>query len=725
MEDEPTIKRAKLGDDNDDRYVEELVQTAWEHYRNYLDSIGGEEEGMGGQEGEIDELQELIEISKGSIQKPSIPYARTGNEIGIDSIEVKCPEWESREKMLPVLLSVAYNHLADDAISQYLMIQQEQLPSANKSQVDGSLNVATAIENATNLLIQSLEWYPFNSSTWSMGANFGRISQLLSPQSSRNWYEMAVKSSIVLRKRALDAVEDKCIADEEKEWIELLVLNQIVGVEYETEDDDDSREGEDTKSNQEYESGQYETDDKGAGKIDETEDMESDPGWYSSSSVEATSRFMCAMLWSMDGRHDRALVHLKPFGLTHRLHPNVWRTDPSTPVAVVPTKPPVVFQPPGGIIPPHLYDTVTKLFAPSAAYWKESNYSSRGYYSFFHEYDRANRQQPRNLIEEVVVNHLMPRAQQCLDNMEGGDDDELDSNESTKICGFEWWVHTRPIKANLGHNLHFDTDESMLDQEGKVTHPVLSSVLYLTGGQNGDLEANTMSSSPAGATIILDETPDSTSVGEYCWQGIPKDNTFLVFPGDRLHGVLPCPGSLAREGGGSDDNASLMEMKTLIHDLKDHKGGESDGGSLPSSSESPPNRLTFMVGFWTRNVPATMKHRSLYGPCGPLPPATEEHTWVRDIMVGYNSETKEERPVADKVMTATALPRVSPAWEVITNQEDRSYDNEEEYIQQAPPPVIPYGIDHRFFVRNAPVCFRESLFEDREVQQKISTEEEK
>ena len=659
MSDTPDAKRAKIEKDDD---LGELTHTVWEHYRNYLDSL---EESEGG---DIDELQELIEIAKESVDKPSLAAEN------IDSLEIVCPSWKSRKEMIPVLLSVAYHQLADGAISEYLMMEQQKETSID---TENNESIAKAMETAQNLLIESLEWYPYNASTWSMGANFGRMSQSLSISSSRSWYEMAVRASSIIREHALEALEDESIPDEEKEWIELLVLNQVVGVEYE-DDDDENDEEEECNEDEENE--------------DEGGDDQEDTGWYSASAVESTARFICAMLCSMDGRHDRALDHLKSFGLTHRLHPNVWKTGPSDrPKAALcaPSKPPLVFQPEGGIIPPSLYDSMTKLFAPNAAYWKESDYSTRGYYSFFHDFDGANAK-PSNLIEEVIISHLLPRAQQCLDNMT----DTSDASESSQICGFEWWAHTRPIQANLGHNLHFDTDESMLDQEGKVTHPVLSSVLYLTGGNENV---------SSGATIILDETPDSTALGETCYLGIPKDNTFLIFPGNRLHGVLPCPGIQHNDDSAEKDKA--LDIKTLMHDWKTEK-------KAAASMEDPPHRLTFMVGFWTRNVPATMKHRSLYGPCGPLPPATEEHSWVKDIMQGYNDETTTRHPAANKNMTATALSQVSPAWEIIqaNETEGKSEDGDDE---KGPQLHIPHGIDHRFFVRGAPDCFRNSLFEDR------------
>jgi hypothetical protein len=453
-------------------------------------------------------------------------------------------------------------------------------------------------------------------------------------------------------------LEDETIDDPlVKEWVELLLLNQVVGVEFETDNDDDD--GEEENENEEEQSDEDE-------ENEEEEEKEED-GQYSSSAVEATSRFMCAMLWSIEGRHDGALKHLQKFPLTHRLHPNVWTVSKSQ-QHDVPPKAPLVFRPPQGILPESLYRSMTQLFAPDAVYWKESSYSNRGYHSYFMDYEKDRA--PKNVIEDMIVNHLLPRANQVLEKGES-------------ICGFEWWVHTRPIQANLGHNLHFDTDESMLAQEGKVTHPIMSSVLYLTGG--GDDEA--------GATIVLDQTPDSEKVAESCWQCIPKDNALMIFPGNLLHGVLPCPGHT--ESTSQDGHAAELSAEKLMQSWNNESPG--------NDTQPKPHRLTFMVGFWTRNVPATMKDRQLYGPCGPLPPATEEHTWVREMSKGYDAGSSTATK-AETDMPAVALPRVTPAWETI----------EPEVTNDEPPLDIPQAIDHRFFVHGAPQCFRQSLFEDQD-----------
>jgi hypothetical protein len=489
-------------------------------------------------------------------------------------------------------------------------------------------------------------------------------------------------------------LEDETIDDPlVKEWVELLILNQVVGVEFETDNDDnDDDDGEEENEKEEEPSDEDEE--------KEGEEEEED-GQYSSSAVEATSRFMCAMLWSIEGRHDGALKHLQKFPLTHRLHPNVWTVSTKSQqqqhddVPVPPPKAaPLVFRPPQGILPESLYQSMTQIFAPDAVYWKESSYSNRGYHSYFMDYEKDRA--PRNVIEDMIVNHLLPRADQVLLEKKG--------ESSSSICGFEWWVHTRPIQANLGHNLHFDTDESMLAQEGKVTHPILSSVLYLTGG--GDDEA--------GATIVLDQTPDSEKVAESCWQCIPKNNALMIFPGNLLHGVLPCPGHTesTSQQDGHDDAAESSSVEQLMQSWNTN---ESPPGTTDTDTPPKPHRLTFMVGFWTRNVPATMKDRQLYGPCGPLPPATEEHTWVREMSKGYDAAagsstatTTTTKAEAAATMTAEALPRVTPAWETII------IEPEETDVEEPPLLHIPHAIDHRFFVHGAPQCFRQSLFEDQD-----------
>ena len=160
---------------------------------------------------------------------------------------------------------------------------------------------------------------------------------------------------------------------------------------------------------------------------------------------------MAALLNSTLGKHDRAKRYLSRFNISHRIHPNVWRplsrssynsTTPSlsqvsttTRNDATPTKSRngnknVIFEPKvfkNNVLPEPLYNKMCSIFAPSASYWKDSNYSHRGYFSFFHDI----RPSPSNIIEDVVINHLLPRVKSIL------------PPSSQNIVGFEWWTHTR------------------------------------------------------------------------------------------------------------------------------------------------------------------------------------------------------------------------------------------------------------------------------------------
>jgi hypothetical protein len=315
-----------------------------------------------------------------------------------------------------------------------------------------------------------------------------------------------------------------------------------------------------------------------------------------------------------------------------------------------------------GVLPPTLYKRLCDAFHPYSVYWKESNYDHRGYYSYFLDLSEEMKTAPRNVIEDVIVNHLLPLAKRGL-SAEAGN----------RIVGAEWWCHHRSISANLGHNLHFDTDEALLAEEQNITHPVVSSVLYLTGGARGEQTA----ASPGGSTIVFDQTPDTKEIAPKMWASQARNNTYMIFPGNLLHGVLPCPGNESTGPGQGDTE--------------------------------PEHRLTFMVGFWTRRVPDNMKDRRLYGPCGPMPPATDEHTWVREITSGYEngsgSHGKRSGEAYQDAIGTFELPCISPAWETLqpSKGENREGGGDEEFLQ------MPGTLDHRFFVRNAPQCFYDSL----------------
>jgi hypothetical protein len=615
--------------------VQDDLDRAWQHYLDYIESAEGDN-------ADIDELQMILEILDGSF-----PKATTIADLKLDS----------RAGLVPVLMSVAHGILADYEVSQRLAMGPDD-------ELEKSI-----VEHVT----QSLEAFGDNALVWSQAANICRM-QLIGHSSLSTVvaaYERAATAAQAVRTRALEVLEPPSTEEEREdgnqevgtaeeeeeeeppqgggrvqEWIELLLLKHVAGVEFTVDDEDENGADEDDDEEKD---------------ISDAEEEDDEEGYWSTSAVEGTCRFMAAMLQSTLGQHEAARENLQAFDLTHRLHPNVWtgktleKSNEKDPV--------VAFR---GVLPDNLYQRLCQVFGPDAAYWEESDYANRGYYSYF--MDDIKEQSPQNLMQEAIFHHLLPLAQAQL----------AAQNIDETICGAEWWVHTRPIQARLGHNLHFDTDESLLFSENEITHPTVSAVLYLTGESLG------------GATIVLDQTPHSTELSEYAWRSAPSDNSLMIFPGDRLHGVLPCPGKAVT---GQEKVTQPLQVENLF-----------SGKATNGDSDSPaPHRLTLLVGFWTRRVPDRMKEQKIYGACGPMP---EEGSWVEEISKGYDNF----EPTARTKIPASTVPKVSPAWDALAGAKP----------EEALP--IPRGVDHRFFVNGAPRCFYDSMFERHDLEEEEDEE---
>lgn len=140
------------------------------------------------------------------------------------------------------------------------------------------------------------------------------------------------------------------------------------------------------------------------------------------------------------------------------------------------------------------------------------------------------------MVEDVIVNHLVPIAESvlkdrsycCLSKQNKGK-----GEREQKFVGAEWWTHTRHMGANLRHQLHFDTYEGLLKAEEAISHPLVSSVQYLTGGgvsSGDDEEEGNGGGGGAGRTVVFDQTPDTSSEGKVttatmAWISHPRNNT--------------------------------------------------------------------------------------------------------------------------------------------------------------------------------------------------------
>jgi hypothetical protein len=264
---------------------------------------------------------------------------------------------------------------------------------------------------------------------------------------------------------------------------------------------------------------------------------------YGQSKVVSTASYMAALLASTLGYHDLAKEALVAFGNgVTRIHPLVWDTaanlgefhdddhdgkeqltSSTHNLATVGAFTPSIFR---EAIPEEMARILRYAFRPDAPYWDQSGYDRGVYYSFWHDYhDNTTKVGEEeaiafsNVVEDVITTYLLPKVRTIV-----GEDKLSD------LAGFEWWVHTRPHGANLGHQLHFDTDEALLEQDQIVSFPICATVLYLNAEHCGP----DVSSQKFGATVLFDQSPYCKKNADRAWISTPKARSFLVFPGN-LH----------------------------------------------------------------------------------------------------------------------------------------------------------------------------------------------
>jgi hypothetical protein len=288
------------------------------------------------------------------------------------------------------------------------------------------------------------KYWPTNPAAVSLHANYDRMNCWCNAKQICDRYVKAAEYGMKWRELVVDFLEDDTEVPSEveglnvKEWVELLMANGSLGMECREEDEEEEEHA------------------NGGGNQSE----------YSFSEIEATASFMAALLLSTLDKHEEALEHLKKFNFSHRIHPNVWkmahasRHEISKDMSEKDNT--ILFEPklyqvegganasdteayyPEGVLPENLYQRMCEVFAPKASYWSESKYNNRGYYSYFIDLDdgsrgKSVREQSTNVIEDVIVNHLLPLAEKTLEEA----NKQADGREPSKIIGAEWWCHTR------------------------------------------------------------------------------------------------------------------------------------------------------------------------------------------------------------------------------------------------------------------------------------------
>ena len=435
-----------------------------------------------------------------------------------------------------------------------------------------------------------------------------------------------------------------------------------------------------------------------------------------------------ALLLSQLGRHAQATPYLRCFGFTRALAPGVWaaaRTPPSREVkrggdggaASCPVR---YF---ADALRTQTHESLLAAFAPGAAYWRETGYeqasANKQYFTFGVDVAalRSGARAPSNLAEATVV-QLLP----------------LLGHEGDALVSAEWWVHSRLAGRNVGHELHYDLEERVLEatvchaavalappcglaehappaphahtrtsahthtravrltpvlawspcpEQGRVVHPTFSSVVYLTGG--GD------------PTLVLDETLDGAAASR-AWLVHPRRGAFMTFPGNLLHGVVP-----------TSCRTAATATSTAASTPSGFAAAAASRASAAAQQQQPPpaQRLTLLIAWYSEQTQHAARRKRL-GPQSAVPRCTRSQTWPATLQLSPDRDG--EPPPAAAVPTQLAVPEASPVWVEVPPSPDARLRGQQRVGAAAaadaktdiePPLAVPPSLQQHFFLRTA------------------------
>ena len=282
---------------------------------------------------------------------------------------------------------------------------------------------------------------------------------------------------------------------------------------------------------------------------------------------QSAARELLSLLLCQAGKVKEAYKYLRAIGFTWRLSKQVLaydvdkHTKPVNSSAYVKGK--------DNCIPESALRHLRHVFRPESPFWKEHSYdlscnASRvaGYFSY--KYPLRERS-------------ALGSVEQIVDLVYGHVEEMFPQVKRATIA--EWWVHSRPHAS--GHQLHFDSDETRIEEGGKPRHPICSCILYLE--ESGKI---------GGPTLVTDQTLGG-GIASKGWLCFPRNGRLVAFDAKYLHGVIP--------------------------------------GHGPNPAPGK-RRLTFMVGFWD-NIEAKDRGIDNPGPGQPWPGSESNYSWHKEMQV--------------------------------------------------------------------------------------------
>ena len=381
-----------------------------------------------------------------------------------------------------------------------------------------------------------------------------------------------------------------------------------------------------------------------------------------------------ALLLSQLGRHDEASTDLRRLGYRWRLSPAVWDCARTQPLALDLQARSAASAASGAsedharlyshAVGEGVYSALRRTFAPGAAYWRETRYetasASKRYFTFYVDLEdlkasqHSQRAAPTSAIEALLL-ALLPLT-----------------GKASSLRSCEWWVHQRAAGRGFGHELHYDLEEQTMETCGRVLHPAVSSVVYLSDG--GD------------PTVVLDETLDAPLSATRAYIAHPRSRSFFTFRGDLLHGVLPGPFAHKQapaegEQHEREQHAPPAEEAAARKPTKrTRRSGVTSVTSAASAANAaterfaaegsavaaPSQRLTLLVA-WYGERTAGRARRSRLGAQSAAPRPSRSMTWPRELEMTAAEQALEAERVGSeggehREVTRVAIPQASPVW---------------------------------------------------------------
>ena len=344
-----------------------------------------------------------------------------------------------------------------------------------------------------------------------------------------------------------------------------------------------------------------------------------------------------ALLLSQLGRHSEATPMLQRLGYRWRLSPSVWDTarvhqsleisasnrDDTLPVKLY-----------HNAIDDAIYSRLLQAFAPGAAYWSQTSYETAGvekrYFTFRVDLDELKgRVTPVTNAIEALILKLLPLVSSTAQGQQGdGGGGGGGDGRPKRLTSCEWWCHQRAAGRGFGHELHYDCEESRMEASGKVLHPAVSSVVYLTSG--GD------------PTIVLHENMSTPLGARAAYLSHPTAKAFFTFQGDLLHGVLPGPFAHADKKQAKEDGEVEVKPRLTLLIAWYSEEDDEDGGQASQQART-----------------VSKRQRLLHAQCA-LPRVTRSVTWPSDLELSDDEmaslASSSSRPRQVKV------PSAAPVW---------------------------------------------------------------